>query len=114
MGQSSVSRRCALRAVGLSGTLDVTPSRTGDHVLLHVANTDRTPYVNSAFRIDGGKITGGRVHWLDLDPESEVFEYGPECVFQKEKALNLNLPWAFPVASVSAVELSADLHSRGK
>jgi hypothetical protein len=75
MGQGSVSRRGVLRAVGLPGTLDVTASRTGDRVSLHVVNTDRTRPVESAFQIKGRKIAGGRVHWFDLDPEFEVFEY---------------------------------------
>lgn len=108
MGQSSVSCRGAMRALVLPGTLDVTASRTGDRVFLHVVNTERTRFVKSAFRIEGRKIAGDRVHWFDLDSEFEVFEYRPECVFPKEKTLNVNLAWTFPRASVSAVELTVE------
>ncbi|MBN2477282.1 MAG: twin-arginine translocation signal domain-containing protein [Pirellulales bacterium] len=86
--------------------LDVTASRTGDRVFLHVVNTNRTRSVNAAFRIQGADITTGRVYWYDLDPELEVFQYRPEHTFPRESPLNDHLAWTFPAASVSAVELS--------
>lgn len=88
--------------------LDVTASRTGDRMFLHVVNTQRTRPVKTGFHIQGKKITGGRLFWFDLDPEFEVIEYLPECTFPKERDLDLNQPWTFPAASVSAVELTVE------
>lgn len=88
--------------------LDVTASRTGDRLFLHVVNTHRAQSVKSAFQVQGRKIAGGQVHWFALDPEFEVFEYRPECVFPQEKKLDANSAWTFPAASVSAVELTME------
>ncbi|MBN2128382.1 MAG: twin-arginine translocation signal domain-containing protein [Sedimentisphaerales bacterium] len=88
--------------------LDVTASRTGNRLFLHVVNTRRTQPVKCAFQIQGTRIAGGQVYWFDLDPEFEVFEYRPECVFAKEKTLEPDLAWTFPAASVSAVELTME------
>lgn len=100
------SGKQSVETIGSPDGLDVTASRTGDCVFLHVVNTHRTRSVQSSFQIQGMKVTGGRVYWFDLDPEFEIFEYHPECTFPKESALDLNLPWTFPPASVSAVELT--------
>lgn len=93
---------------GMPDDLDVTASRTGDRIFLHVVNTRRTRSVKSAFQIAGRKITAARVHWFDMDSECEVFEYHPECVFPKEKTLDPTLAWTFPAGSVSAVELTTE------
>jgi hypothetical protein len=71
--------------------LDVTASRAGDRVFLHVVNTRRTQSVQSTFH-----------------PEFEVFEYAPECTFPQESALSPPAAWTFPAASVSAVELMTE------
>jgi len=83
-------------------------SLTGNRVFLHAVNTLRTQPIQAAFRIRGRRIAGGRVFWFDPDPEFEVFEHRPECAFPKEKALDPRLPWTFPAASVSAVELTLE------
>jgi alpha-L-arabinofuranosidase len=85
--------------------LDVTASRSGDRLFLHVVNTNRTQPVKTAFRVRGGKALQGRVHWFDLQPEFEVFEYHPAQAVPKERALAAPWAWTFPAASVSAVEV---------
>jgi alpha-L-arabinofuranosidase len=108
MVMSLYRKHTGKKAVAVTGTpdgLDVTASRTADRVYLHVVNTRRTRSVASTFRIQGNAITGGRVHWFDMDPMFEVFQYHPECTFPKEAALDATLRWTFPAASVSAVEL---------
>ena len=87
---------------------DVAASRTGDRVFLHVVNTHRAQSVKSAFQIQGRRIAEGRVHWFDLDPEFEVFEYRPEHTFPREGRLDPRTAWIFPAASVSAVELTIE------
>ncbi len=86
--------------------LDVTASRTGDRIFLHVVNTKRTKPVKASFALKGEKVTGGKVYWFAMDSEFELFEYHPECTFPKERPLASQAEWTFPAASVSAVELS--------
>jgi len=111
MAMSLYRKHSGKQSVAVARTpdgLDVTASRTGDRLFLHVVNTRRTQPVTCDFQIQGRKIAEGQVHWFDLDPEFEVFEYHPECVFAKEKTLNLDRAWTFPAASVSAVELTME------
>jgi hypothetical protein len=102
------SGREAVEVAAAPDGLDVSASRTGDRIFLHVVNTHRTQSVKSAFRIQGGRFTGGRVYWFDMDPEFEIFEYHPECTFPKEHRLDPTVVWTFPAASVSAVELTIE------
>jgi hypothetical protein len=109
MVMSLYRKHSGKQAVEVTGTpdgLDVTASRTGDRVFLHVVNTRRTRSVPASFQIQGRRVTGGRAYWFDLDPEFEVFEYHPECTFPKERTLDPSVAWTFPAASVSAVELT--------
>ena len=96
----------AVEVVDTPDGLDVTASRTGDRIFLHVVNTDRTRSADSVFSIQDANIAGGRVHWFDLDPEFEIFEYRQEHTFPQEKKLDEQLSWTFPAASVSVVELT--------
>ena len=98
----------ALEVNGAPDGLDVVASRTSNRVFLHVVNTRRTQSVESMFQITGNRISGGRAYWFALDPEFEVFEYAPERTFPQEKALDPRSAWAFPAASVSAIELTTE------
>jgi alpha-L-arabinofuranosidase len=86
--------------------LDVTASRTGDTVFLHVVNTRRTRSVKARFAVDGMAIGRGRAAWFALDPEFEVFEHRPEHTVPQEIDLEPNQAWVFPPASVSTVEFT--------
>ena len=85
--------------------LDITASRTGDRIFLHVVNINRTEPVTAQFKVDGMNIQSGRVFCIALDPAYEVFEYKPEVTSPKESAIPEGCVWTFPAASVSAVEL---------
>lgn len=85
--------------------LDVTASRTGNRLFLHVINTHRTRSVPSLLRVNGKKILSGRVFSIALDPAYEVFEYKPEVTNPKGSTVPESGEWSFPAASVSAVEL---------
>jgi alpha-L-arabinofuranosidase len=85
--------------------LDVTASRSGDRLFLHVVNTHRTQPVKAAMRVQGAKRLQGRVYWFALEPELEVFEYRSEHTVPRQSALDDSTAWTFPAASVSAVEL---------
>ena len=85
--------------------LDVTASRSGDRIYLHVVNTNRERSATARLVISSMKITSGRVFELAADPEFEVIETQPNQIVPVEKSLPQNGRWTFPPASVSAVEL---------
>jgi hypothetical protein len=96
----------ALQVAATPTDLDVTASRAGDRLFLHVVNTNRTKPVTTTLAVRGRAVTRGQVYWFALEPECEVFAYRPEHTFPQEKALADSLTWTFPAASVSAVELT--------
>ena len=83
--------------------LDVTASRTGNRIFLHVINTNRKQAVSAKLRVEGCQITGGKVFQMAADSQLEVL--GPDAVPVTEHALPQQRDWPFPAASVSAVEL---------
>ncbi|MBN1421765.1 MAG: alpha-L-arabinofuranosidase [Planctomycetes bacterium] len=85
--------------------LDVTASRTGDTVFLHVVNTNRTRSVGIRVALEGLAIAAGRVFELAADPEFEVFEGQADRIAPVRKDLPPDGSWTFPAASVSAVEI---------
>ncbi len=86
--------------------LDVTASRTGNRIYLHVVNTNRTQGVRASLQIEKAAISSGRVYWFALEPECEIFDYHPQYTFPQEQELGELCSWTFPAASVSAVELT--------
>jgi alpha-N-arabinofuranosidase len=95
----------ALEVAAAPADLDVTASRTGGRVFLHVANINRTRPATARLEVRGRRIVSGRVFQIALDPAYEVFEYRPEITRPRESPLPGSCEWAFPAASVSAVEL---------
>jgi hypothetical protein len=85
--------------------LDVTASRTGDRVFLHVVNTRREEDVEATVDVPGLQVTSGKVFELAGDPEFEVFEADPNGIAVVEKPWPGDNRWTFPAASVSAIEL---------
>lgn len=90
-------------------SLDVTASRTDNMIFLHVVNTNRTRPIKCQFSISEKKVKKGRIFEISGDPEFEVFQKKPDPLKPKEKSINLENPWTFPAASVSAVELEIPL-----
>ncbi len=83
--------------------LDVTASRTGNRIFLHVINTNRTQAVSANLRVEGFQVTGGKVFQMAADSQFEVL--GPDAIPVTEHVLPQQRDWPFPAASVSAVEL---------
>lgn len=96
----------AVRVMQTPGGLDVTASRTGDKVVLHVVNTNRTRSARARFAVENMQIASGRVFWFAIDPAFEIFEQRPEHTVPRETNLPPDQAWTFPAASVSAVELT--------
>jgi len=98
------------QAVGVARTpdgLDVTASRTGDRLYLHVVNTRRDRSVTVKLAIDGMGIRSGQVVDLAAEREFEVIETQARAIKPVRKDLPADGVWTFPAASVSAVELNA-------
>ena len=93
-------------AVGnLPTDLDVTASRTGDTLWLHVVNTNRERAVETEFSINGYEVKSGQIFEIAAEPETEITQNEPDILGAVRKILPSNQKWSFPAASVSAVEL---------
>jgi len=95
----------AVRVANVPGALDVTASRTGRRVFLHVVNTNRTRPVAARLRVEGMTIKSGKVFEIAADPMVEVMETCPDVMAPVERKLRPGRSWTFPAASVTAVEL---------
>ena len=84
--------------------LDVTASRTGDTIYLHVVNTNQTRSVPARLAIGDMAIRSGTVFQIAADPMFEVWSETREVIAPKQTPLTTNEPHVFPPASVSAVE----------
>ncbi len=88
--------------------LDVTASRTGRRVWLHVVNTKRTAAVRASLQVDGMRVLSGKVFEIAVPAELEVWVGNAEEFAPVEKALPTNGRWRFAPASVTAVELHVE------
>ncbi|HTU99626.1 MAG TPA: hypothetical protein VMF13_03745 [Luteitalea sp.] len=87
--------------------LDVTASRRGDTLFLHVVNTLRTRSVRATLQVGGQAARAGRVFEIADDPMVELSYLNSASAMQTvEKPLPAGGAWEFPAASVSAVEIS--------
>jgi alpha-N-arabinofuranosidase len=87
--------------------LDITASRRGGTLYLHVVNTNRTRAIKTNLRIAGARVRSGRVFEIADDPMVEVTLLNSDEVMRvAEKAMTDATAWEFPAASVSAVELT--------
>ena len=103
----------ALAVTGAPAELDITASRTGSRIFLHVVNTSLTQTVQAKLEISGLKITSGKVHEIAPEPFSEIDETRSELFSPVERTLPAGGKWSFPPASVSAVELITAADGRG-
>jgi alpha-L-arabinofuranosidase len=110
-------RHVGKQEVGLADVpadLDVTASRTGDTIFLHVVNVNRTEAVRVELAVEGMKIAGGKVFQIADDPRREIDETCADLFKPVELALPAGGEWTFPAASVSAVELEVKDSPPGK
>lgn len=86
--------------------LDITASRTGNNLYLHVVNTSRDRVVSTNLRVKGVSVTYGKAFELSANPEFEILSSNNDPLIPKERKLLLSEPISFPPASVTAIELS--------
>jgi alpha-N-arabinofuranosidase len=96
----------AIEVTAVPDGLDVTASRTGDTVYLHVVNTLRTRGVTTQLDVAGRAVQSGVVFEIAADPEVEILPDNAGVLAPVCKELPQGAQWTFPAASVSAVELT--------
>lgn len=84
--------------------LDVTASRTGNRLFLHVVNANRQRAVAARLAAPERLLRNGKTFTLAADPEAEIIQTEPDIVRLTEKHLPADASWVFPAASVTAVE----------
>jgi alpha-L-arabinofuranosidase len=86
--------------------LDVVASRKQDTLFLHVVNTRRSGPVDVQLDLAGAAIASANSYEIVEDPEVEVSGLNQSIVMQtRKKQQPRDGRWAFPAASVSAVEI---------
>jgi len=90
---------------GAPAGLDITASRDGDTVYLHVINTEMKKSVKTDLAVDGYDIISGKIFELCQEPDFEVMITTADQLTVQEKDMGKDSEWTFPAASVSAVEL---------
>ncbi len=104
----------ALKVLKCPAGLDVTASRRGTRVFLHVVNTRRSRSVRTRFTVQGMRIVAGRAFEIADDPMRHVDQRDPELFSPKERRVPRSGVWTFPAASVTAVELTVRATSAGQ
>jgi alpha-N-arabinofuranosidase len=98
----------ALKVIRTPDGLDITASRTGKRIFLHVVNTNRTRSVPAHLEVRGMKAISARTFEIAAPPELEIIDGNAALLEPVEKKLPRSMEWRFPAASVSAVELLVD------
>jgi alpha-L-arabinofuranosidase len=107
-------RHSGPQAVAVRSTapaLDVTASRAGNKVFLHVANTDFSRATSARLAVTGLAVSAARAFTIAPDdPRQAVTENQPNAHAAKEQAIAVGdeIHWSFPARSVTAVELTCD------
>lgn len=90
----------------VSDDLDITASRSGNIVYLHVVNTSRIRTVKTFINVENMEISSGKAFELAADPTFEIIRAENDPLKPRERNLNMDEPVEFPAASVTAVELN--------
>jgi alpha-L-arabinofuranosidase len=93
---------------GVPDELDITASRTGNTIYLHVVNTSRVKSNGLIFNVGNLKIKSAIAFELSGDPELEILSAANDPLVPKERILPVNETVTFPAASVTAVELTVE------
>lgn len=96
---------------GMHPDLDITASRTGEKVFLHVVNINRVKPAHARIVIRDMEIVSGKAFELSTDPEFELTGNIIDPLIPKERILQTDKPVFFPPASVTAIELKIKQHT---
>lgn len=90
-------------------SLDVTASRTGNRVFLHVANLKRTQSVQAGFDLGSLRLKSATAFEIAVPSDAEITRYRRNLLDVQIKTVQVDRPWHFPPASVTAIELECDI-----
>lgn len=99
------------KAIGITASpkdLDITGSRTGDRIYLHVVNTSRTRSVPIHLEIEQRRIVSGIVFQLATSPDFQIDEISSDSFGVTKHNLPDDGCWKFPPASVSVLEVLSE------
>jgi len=86
--------------------LDITASRKGKKLFLHVVNTKRSRRVSARIRLIKGAMRRARVFEIAAPPELEIAAHNADALRPVQKPIpHSRMDLTFPAASVSAVEV---------
>lgn len=88
-----------------SAALDITASKRGNTVFLHVVNTDRTNALTANINITGSTVKAARAWEIAADPAHEIMSAKNDLLQPKQKNMSAGVPYSFSAASVTVVEL---------
>ncbi len=97
-----------LKVSGVPAGLDITASRTGNTIYLHVVNTSRFRQAATYLKVPNMTINSAKAFELSADPEFEILSAANDPLVPKERIININEPLIFTAASVTAVELTVE------
>ena len=85
--------------------LDITASRTGNRLYLHVVNTQRQRALAVRLDVVGQTLEGGTLHEIVAEPEFEIMQTCPDAFQPTQRPLPPGGAWRVPAASVTALEV---------
>jgi hypothetical protein len=88
--------------------LDITASRTGNTIHLHVINTSRTRAREMNVSIAGLTIRAAKAFTIAADPEFEILSANRDPMKVRESAVAAGGPISFAPASVTALEVEVE------
>ena len=93
-----------VRVSGGPPDLDITASRTGNQLFLHVVNTHRTRAQTCHLRIPGFTAQSGKAFEIATAPMAELTSAKEDSMTVRERPLAIQELLTVPAASVTAVE----------
>jgi alpha-L-arabinofuranosidase len=95
----------AVKVTGCPDGLDITASRSGNRLYLHVVNTHRSRSMDVQLEIPGQVAKQATAFEIAADPEFEIMQTCPEAFEAVKRPLAADGSWRVPAASVSALEV---------
>jgi alpha-L-arabinofuranosidase len=91
--------------VSCNGAVDVTASKTGNTIYLHIANTDMNSAQNITLNVGHNIIESAKMYYIAAKADTEITQDRTDCFPVREKAIEGNTV-ILPAAAVAAIEIN--------
>ena len=91
--------------VSCNGAVDVTASKTGNTIYLHIANTDMNSAQNITLNVGHNVIESAKMYYIAAKADTEITQDRTDCFPVREKAIEGNTV-ILPAAAVAAIEIN--------